>query len=274
MKTSLCCALVVLAAGAASAQNRPVTAEVANVYPAAEALYIKLHQAPELSLHENQTAATLASELKPLGYEVTTSVGGTGVVAVLKNGVGPIVMLRTELDALPVTEATALPFASKVRVKDESGAEVGVMHACGHDAHMAAWVATARIMAKTRAQWHGTLVLIGQPAEEIGSGAKAMLDDGLFTKFPKPDYAIAVHDDARLPAGIIAYHAGPTMSNSDRITIKLYGRGGHGARPETTIDPVVIAARTVLSLQTIVAREISPFDPAVVTVGMIHGGTR
>ena len=260
---------------AASAQ-RPssIEADVAAVYAQADALYRDLHQHPELSNKEQETAAKLASGLRQLGYEVTTGVGGTGVVGVLKNGPGPTVMLRTELDALPVTEATGLPFASTVRTKDGSGAEVGVMHACGHDVHMAAWMSTARVMAGDRSRWSGTLVLVGQPAEELIAGAKAMLKDGLFTRFPKPDYALAVHDDARLPAGVVGYHAGPILTNADSVDITVFGRGGHGARPEATVDPVVLAARIVLALQTIVSRENSPFDPAVITVGTIHGGTK
>ena len=251
-----------------------VAAEVVAVYPRSEALYLDLHQHPELSFHEVETAAKLANELRQLGYEVTTGVGRTGIVGVMKNGAGPTVMLRTELDALPVTENTGLPFASTVRTKDDAGLEVGVAHACGHDIHMAAWTGTARIMAANRAQWRGTLVLIGQPAEELVSGAKAMIADGLLTRFPRPDFAIAVHDDARLPAGIVGYHAGPILTNADALNIKIFGRGGHGARPEATVDPIVIAARTVLALQTIVSRETSPFDPAVITVGSIHGGTK
>ena len=251
-----------------------VAAEVEAVYPQSEALYLDLHRHPELSLHEQQTAAKLAAGLRQLGYAVTTGVGHTGVVGILKNGDGPVVMLRTELDALPVEEKTGLPYASTVRTKDDKGADVGVMHACGHDIHMASWMGTARIMAGARTRWRGTLMLIGQPAEEGGGGAKAMLADGLFTRFPRPDYAVAVHDDARESAGIIGYHAGPILSNANTVKITIFGRGGHGARPESTVDPIVIAARTVLALQTIVSRETSPFDPAVVTVGSIHGGTR
>jgi amidohydrolase len=257
----------VLSAGA-------VSAEVDAVYPQSETLYLDLHRHPELSGHERQTAAKLAIALRALGYGVTTGVGGTGVVGVLKNGDGPTVMLRTELDALPVEEKTGLPYASTVRTKDDNGADVGVMHACGHDIHMASWVGTARIMASARSSWRGTLILIGQPAEEAGDGANAMLADGLFTRFPRPDYALAVHDDARYPAGIIGFHSGPIMSHVDSLKITIFGRSGHGARPESTVDPIVIAARTVVALQTIVSREISPFDPAVITVGSIHGGTR
>jgi hippurate hydrolase len=251
-----------------------IAAEVDAVYARTDALYQELHRAPELSGREEQTAAKLAAGLKALGYEVTTGVGRTGIVGVLRNGAGPTVLLRTELDGLPVEERTGLPYASTARAKTDDGVEVGVMHACGHDAHMAAWMATAGIMATARDRWAGTLVLMGQPAEETLRGASWMIEDGLFTRFPKPDYALAVHDDARYPAGLIGYHAGPVLSNSDMLRITIYGAGGHGARPETTVDPVVIAARTVLALQTIVSREVSPFDAAVITVGSLHAGTR
>ena len=266
-------ALLIGAHGSAQSGSGIAT-EVEVAYPEADALYRDLHQHPELSRHEQQTAAKLAAGLRQLGYDVTTGVGGTGVVGVLRNGPGPTVMLRTELDALPVTENTGLPYASVVRTKDDSGADVGVMHACGHDVHMAAWMGTARIMTGTLDRWQGTLVLIGQPAEELFTGAKAMLADGLFTRFPRPDYALAVHDDARLPAGLVGYHAGPILTNADLVNITIFGRGGHGAHPEATVDPIVIAARVILSLQTIVSRENSPFDPAVITVGTIHGGTK
>ncbi len=266
-------ALAIIASTAAAQSTPGLAAEVQTVYAHAESLYVHLHSHPELSLREKETGDRLANELRTLGYEVTAGVGGYGVVGVLRNGPGPTVMLRTDMDALPLVENTGLPFASTVRTKNASGVEVGVMHACGHDAHMASWVGTARIMAGTRSRWRGTLVLIAQPAEEIVSGARAMLDDGLFTRFPRPDFALAVHNDARRPAGEVGYHAGPVFANSDALTVRIFGRGGHGARPETTIDPVVIAARTVLALQTIVSREVSPFDPAVITVGAIHGGT-
>jgi amidohydrolase len=269
------CAFALLFGGTVSAQGTSaVDAEVRAAYPRSEALYIDLHRHPELSFHEVATAAKLAKELRQLGYDVTEHVGRVGVVGVLKNGAGPTVMLRTELDALPVTEDTGLPYASTVRTKDDSGLDVGVMHACGHDIHMAAWVGTARIMAENRGSWRGTLVLIGQPAEETVSGAKAMIADGLLTRFPRPDFALAVHDDAGAPAGMVGFHAGPILTNSDAVTIRIFGRGGHGARPEATVDPIVIAARTILALQTIVSREISPLDAAVITVGSIHGGTK
>lgn len=252
----------------------PTTAEVDAVYPDVEALYIELHQYPELAFQEVQTAAKLAARVKALGYEVTTGVGRTGIVAVMKNGPGPTVMLRTELDALPVEEKTALPFASKVVVKNASGQSIPVMHACGHDIHMSAWAGTARLMAENRDRWHGTLVMVGQPAEEGGGGAAAMLKDGLFTRFPRPDFALSLHDDDTMPAGTIGYHPGPFRSMSDGVTIVVYGRGGHAAMPMNTVDPIVLASRIVLALQTIVSRENNPTDPVVITVGSIHGGTQ
>jgi hippurate hydrolase len=258
----------------ANAASPELKEQVNNVYPKIEQLYIDLHQHPELSLHEVQTAAKMADALRGLGYDVTTGVGGTGVVALLKNGSGRTVMLRTELDALPVEEKTGWPFASKVHTKDDSGADVPVMHACGHDIHMAALVGTAALMAKDRQSWHGTLMLIGQPAEERANGAEAMLKDGLFTRFPKPDIAFAIHDSNGLPAGKLGFTPGYSLTSADSVDIVIYGKGGHGAMPQNTVDPVVIAARTVLALQTIVSREINPQDPAVVTVGTIHGGTK
>ena len=270
--------LLMAAGTAAQTKATPWTApsaeQVNAIYPEVEALYLDLHRNPELSLHEQQTAAKLAARMKALGYEVTTGVGGTGVVAVLRNGQGPTVLLRTDMDALPVEEKTGLPYASRVVVKSDSGATVPVMHACGHDVHMASWFGTAKLMATNRQRWHGTLILIGQPAEEIGAGASAMLKDGLFTRFPKPNFALAIHDDASLPAGQVGYTSGYTMASSDSVDITIFGRGGHGAQPQNTVDPIVIAARTVLALQTIVSRENNPLDPAVITVGTIHGGTK
>lgn len=248
-------------------------AQVDAIYPDIEKLYIDLHRNPELAFHEQRTAATLAARVKALGYEVTTGVGGTGVVAILKNGAGPVVMLRTELDALPIEEKTGLPFASKATTKTDAGETVPVSHMCGHDLHMSAWAGTAELMAKNRERWHGTLMLVGQPAEEIVAGASAMLRDGLFTRFPKPDYALGMHDDASLPAGVVGFHAGFFRAASTSLDMTVYGQGGHGAYPHKTIDPVVLAARIVLGLQTIVSRENNPTDPAVVTVGSIHGGT-
>ena len=263
-----------LFAQAKSATWAPTADQVNSVYPAVEALYLDLHRNPELSFHEQQTAAKLAEHARALGYEVTSNVGGTGVVAVLHNGKGPTVLYRTDMDALPVEEKTGLPYASHVVSKNDAGVAVPVMHACGHDIHMASWVGTAKLMADNRQQWHGTLVMVGQPAEELVQGASAMLKDGLFTRFPKPDFALAVHDDAGLPAGQIGYALGYAMAAADAAEITIFGRGGHGAQPQNTVDPIVIGARTVLALQTIVSRENNPLDPAVVTVGSFQGGTK
>ncbi len=252
----------------------PTAKEVDAVYPDAHALYLDLHQNPELSTHETQTAAKLAERLRGLGYDVTEHVGGTGIVAVLKNGAGPTIMFRTELDALPVEEKTGLPYASKVHAKDDTGRDVSVMHACGHDLHMAALAGAAAIMAQTKTTWHGTLMLIGQPAEETISGAKEMIRDGLFTRFPKPDAALALHVGNAAPAGIVEITPGTYNTNSDSIRITIYGKGGHGASPHTTVDPIVIAARTILALQTIVSREVKPGEIAVVTVGYIRAGNK
>ncbi len=248
--------------------------EVESVYPDVHALYLDLHQSPELSKHETQTAEKLAARLHSAGYDVTEHVGGTGVVAILKNGPGPTIMLRTELDALPVEEKTGLPYASKVHTKDDAGRDVPVMHACGHDLHMAALLGTAEIMARSKNSWRGTLMLIGQPAEEGFGGARAMIADGLFTRFPKPDVAVALHVGNNFPAGTVAITPGVYNSNSDAIRITVYGKGGHGAAPQTTVDPIVIAARTILALQTIVSREVQPGEMAVVTVGYIVAGTK
>lgn len=266
--------LLVMLTAAAWAQNSSGTAEVETVYLDAHALYLDLHQNPELSSHETQTAEKLAGRLRDLGYTVTEHVGGTGVVAILKNGAGPAVMLRTELDGLPVEEKTGLAYASKVRAKDDSGRDVGVMHACGHDLHMASLFATAAIMAHSKSSWHGTLILIGQPAEETISGAKRMIEDGLMTRFPKPDVAVAMHVGNTLPAGKVGVGPGYRFSNADSLRITIYGKGGHGSMPNSTIDPIVIAARVVVTLQTIVSREVKPGEVAVITVGYIQAGTK
>jgi amidohydrolase len=271
--------LLALLAAAACAQApsskvAPSSKEIDSAYPDAYALYLDLHQNPELSSHETQTAAKLAARWRSAGYDVTEHVGGTGVVAVMKNGPGPIIMLRTELDALPVEEKTGLAYSSKVRTKDDAGHEVPAMHACGHDLHMAAILGTAEIMARSKDTWHGTLMLIGQPAEETITGAKAMIGDGLFTRFPKPDVVVALHVGNALPAGMAAITPGVYNTNADSMRITIYGKGGHGAMPQTAIDPIVIAARTILALQTIVSREVAPGEMAVVTVGYIQAGTK
>jgi len=237
-------------------------------------LYKHIHAHPELAFQEEQTAARLAKELRAVGFEVTTKVGVTGVVGVLKNGVGPKILVRADMDALPIIEDTGLPYLSKVRTRDADGLDVGVMHACGHDLNVACLVGTARILASLKDRWNGTLILIGQPAEEIGAGAKAMLEDGLLKRFPRPDFALALHCDGRYPAGHVNYREGQMQANVDSVDILVKGKGGHGAAPHATIDPIVIAARIVLDLQTIVSRERNPLEPAVVTVGAIHGGTK
>jgi hippurate hydrolase len=256
-----------------SAQT-PASEEVEAVYPDAHALYLELHQNPELSAHEVQTAAKLAARLRALGYDVTEHVGGTGIVAILRNSAGPTVMLRTELDALPVEEKTGLAYASKVHAKDDAGHEVPVMHACGHDLHMAAILGTATIMVHSKDSWHGTLMLIGQPAEETIGGARGMLADGLLKRFPKPDVAVAMHVGNVLPAGTVGITPGVFNTNADSLRITIYGKGGHGAAPHTAIDPIVIAARTILTLQTIASREVKPGEMAIVTVGYIQAGTK
>ena len=261
----------------AAERTAPPNAALAGLdplYPDLQRLYLDLHQNPELSFHEEKTAAKLADRLRALGFEVTTGIAGTGVVGLLRNGKGPTVMIRTDLDALPVEERTGLPYASKATTKNDSGATVSVMHACGHDVHMSSWIGTATLLSKTKDRWRGTLMMVGQPAEEMGGGARKMLADGLFTKFPKPDFAIAFHDNADMLAGQIAAVPGYALANVDSVDITIYGKGGHGAYPHMTVDPIVIAARTVVALQTIVGRENNPLDPAVVTVGSIHGGTK
>jgi hippurate hydrolase len=244
--------------------------------------YKMLHAAPELSHREEKTSAFFAGELKKLGFAVTERLGkfensewtGYGVVAVLKNGNGPTVLVRTELDALPVEEKTGVPYASKVRAKNDAGVEVAVMHACGHDIHMTSLLATAKLLSELKSQWQGTLVLLGQPSEETGDGARALLKDNLYTRIPQPDFAIALHDKPDIETGKIGYTPGYAMASATSIDIKIRGIGGHGSAPETTKDPVVVAAQVVMALQTIVSRENSPLEPAVVTVGSIHGGTR
>lgn len=243
-------------------------------YPALFELYQHFHANPELSYQEEKTAARLADELRRSGYEVTTGVGGHGIVTVLKNGDGPTVLVRCDLDGLPVKEQTGLPYASQATARDDSGKEVPVMHACGHDIHMTCLVGVARVLKELKDRWQGTLVLIGQPAEERGGGAQRMIADGLFTRFPKPDYCIALHDDSSLVAGAVGLAEGYALANVDSVDITVRGVGGHGAYPQATKDPIVLAAEIVLALQTIVSREIAPGEPAVVTVGSIHGGLK
>jgi amidohydrolase len=270
MKSLLAAALLALPAPASADTIRDA---VAKDMPALLATYRDLHANPELSMQEVKTSAKLAAEAKKLGFQVTTGVGKTGVVAVMKNGPGPVLLLRSDMDGLPVTEQTGLPFASKVKATGAAGVESGVMHACGHDTHMTAWLGTARRLAAQKAEWSGTLVMILQPGEETGQGAKAMLDDGLFTRFPKPTHVLGFHDSASLPAGVIGYTPGPAFAAVDSVDVTVKGVGGHGAVPQNTRDPIVLASRIVGALQTLVSRELDPQDAAVVTVGSFQAGT-
>jgi amidohydrolase len=263
---------VLIAAAPASAE--PLRNAIAADMPSLMTIYRDLHANPELSMQEVKTAAKLATEAKRLGFTVTTGVGKTGIVAVLKNGAGPTLLLRTDMDGLPVIEQTGLPFASLARGTTDEGTETGIMHACGHDTHMTSWIGTARRMVAMKGAWSGTLVMIGQPSEERGTGALAMLADGLFTRFPKPSVAIAFHDSAGLPAGVLGYTEGYAYANVDSVDITVKGVGGHGAYPHTTKDPIVLASRIVTTLQTLVSREIDPLDSAVVTVGSFHAGAK
>lgn len=273
--------LFALLAAVASAQPS-LDAILDREIPSLVAHYKALHAAPELSHHEARTSAFLAKELRSLGCDVTEHVGkyaqpqwtAYGVVGVLRNGNGPVVLLRTDMDALPVEEKTGLPYASKVKVKNDAGAETSVMHACGHDIHIVSLLGVVKTLLQLADRWHGTLVLIGQPAEETSDGAKAMLDDGLYTRFPRPDYALALHDWSNLETGKVGYTAEYTMASATSVDVTIRGMGGHGSAPETARDPIVAAAQLILALQTIVSRENSPLDPAVVTIGSIHGGSR
>ncbi len=263
-----------IAAAAARADDALRSAVLADYRSALAPLFEHFHRNPELSFREFKTAERLASELRALGYQVTEKVGGAGVVAVLRNGDGPTVMLRADMDGLPIQERSGLAYASTARQTDAAGVEQPVMHACGHDVHITALVGSARQLMLRRGEWSGTLVLIGQPAEEKVGGARAMLADGLYTRFPKPDYALAFHVSAELPSGRVEVPLDAAYAGADTVEVVMRGFGGHGASPHKTIDPVVMAAQTVMSLQTLVSRTISPHRPGVVTVGAIHGGVR
>ncbi|QOY95142.1 amidohydrolase [Massilia sp. UMI-21] len=276
MKSALIAAVLSFFAASASAQlpvplKTDVGTRVDAMYPWLDTVYKDLHANPEIAFQEMRTAGKLALEMRKLGFEVTDKVGKTGVVAVLKNGAGPTVLVRTEMDGLPMEEKTGLPYASRARAVS-NGAESFVAHSCGHDIHMAGWLGTARTLAEMKAKWKGTLVFIAQPAEEIVSGAKAMLDDGLFKRFPKPDYAFALHSWP-LAHGTVGFNSGPVSSNSDAIEIVFKGRGGHGSAPDKSLDPITIAARFVVDVQTVVSREKDPKEFGVVTIGAIQGGT-
>jgi hippurate hydrolase len=263
-------AMTVPSAASAAALSDAIRADM----PQLMNLYRDIHQHPELSMQEARTPGLLAPEMRKLGFEVTEHVGKTGVVAVMKNGPGPVLLIRADMDALPVKEQTGLPFASNVRGRTLDGVDTYVMHACGHDTHVATWLGTARRLAAMKNQWSGTVVMILQPGEELVMGAQAMLDDGLFKRFPKPDYLLAFHDSASLPAGVIGVTPGYALANVDTVNIDVKGVGGHGAYPQNTKDPIVLASRIVTALQTLVSRENDPQQPAVVTVGSFHAGTK
>ena len=237
-------------------------------------LYLDIHQNPEISLMEKETSIKLADELKKIGFDVTANFGGYGVVGVYKNGNGPTILYRTDMDALPMEEKTELPYASKVITKNFDGNDVGTMHSCGHDMHMTVWTGTARALVERKDDWNGTIIMIGQPAEEIGAGAAMMLKEGLFEKFPVPNYGIALHSSPTIPSGKVGFGKGYIMANTESVDIKVYGQGAHGASPHMSIDPIVTASVIIMELQTIVSRNINPLDDAVITVGSIKGGTK
>ena len=272
MKYNFAALMALLLSSAASADS--LTDSVAQQLPDLMTVYRDLHQHPELSSEEVETAKKLAKKARDLGFQVTEQFGGTGVVAVLKNGPGPTVMIRADMDGLPVVEQTGLAFASIQTAMTEEGTETGIMHACAHDTHMTAWLGTAQQLVALKATWSGTLVMILQPAEERGRGARDMLKDGLYQRFPKPDYALAFHNSADLPAGVIGYTDGFTLANVDSVNIVVHGVGGHGAYPQATKDPIVLASRIVGALQTLVSRELDPQEPAVVTVGSFQSGSK
>ena len=275
-------AVLAVLAGTVAAQQASLDAMIDRDLASWLTTYRNLHTAPELSHREEKTSVFVAGELRKLGFTVTEKIGkyenaqwnGYGVIGVLKNGPGPTVLVRTELDALPVEEKTGLPYASQVKTKNDAGVDVSVMHACGHDIHMTSFLGTAKMLTELKSRWSGTLIMLGQPAEETGDGSAAMLRDNLYGNFPKPDFAIALHDKPELETGKVGYTPGYAMASATSIDVKIRGIGGHGSAPENSKDPIVVAAQVVMALQTIVSRENSPLDPAVVTVGSIHGGTR
>jgi len=272
--TLSCLFILVMAVFTQSSADDTLKNAINEDYPSIYRLYTHLHSHPELSFHEQKTAQRLAKELRETGFEVTEGVGGYGLVALLRNGTGPTVMIRTDMDALPVKEKTGLPYASKQYYQGDDGHTIAMMHACGHDIHMSVFVGTARRLAAMKSHWSGTLMMIAQPAEESGTGALRMLDDGLFERFVRPDYNLALHVYPELPGGTVAVVSGYAFANVDSVDISVYGLGGHGAYPQSAKDPVVLAAEIIVALQSIVSREVSPQDAAVVTVGTIHGGEK
>ncbi|WOT06083.1 M20 metallopeptidase family protein [Shewanella youngdeokensis] len=275
-KTPLALSLCLLMAAPLSshALAASLNDSVNKAMPKLEQLYLHLHQHPELSYQEQASSARMAKELKSLGFEVTEQFGGFGVVGIYKNGVGPTIMIRADTDGLPIVEDTGKPYASTVTTVDANNNTVGIMHGCGHDIHMTSLIGTAQQLVASKADWQGTLMMVAQPAEEVGGGAKAMLKEGLFSQFPTPDYILGLHVSAGIPAGKVGIAPGYALANVDSVDVSVKGQGGHGAYPHATKDPVVLASRMVLALQTIASREISPLEPSVMTVGSIHGGSK
>ena len=251
-----------------------VDRRVSQDLPDLRAFYNDLHTHPELSNQETASAGKIATRLEAMGYSVTTGVGGHGVVGIMSNGSGPMVLIRGDMDALPITEETGLSYASKVKVERRDGSQVGVMHACGHDIHQTVLVGTARLLARTRDKWSGRVMIVAQPAEETGEGARRMIQDGLFDRFGRADYCIALHVSAGHPAGVVSYTSGWALANVDSVDVTIYGRGGHGSRPHEAIDPVLAAAQTIVALQSIVSRRVDPLESAVITVGSVHAGSK
>ena len=255
-------------------ERKSIEESIKKDMPNLKSLYLDIHQNPEISLMEKETSKKLANELEKIGFEVTRNFGGYGVVGIFKNGNGPTILYRTDMDALPMKEKTGLSYASQIITKNFDGNDVGTMHSCGHDMHMTVWTGTARALVERKNEWKGTIIMIGQPAEEIGAGAAMMLNEGLFEKYPIPDYGIALHSSPTIPSGKVGFGKGYTMANTESVDIKVFGQGAHGASPHMSIDPIVTASIIVMELQTIVSRNINPLDDAVITVGSFQGGTK
>ena len=255
-------------------ERKSIEESIKKDIPYLKSLYLDIHQNPEISLMEKETSKKLANELEKIGFEVTRNFGGYGVVGIFKNGNGPTILYRTDMDALPMKEKTGLSYASQIITKNFDGNDVGTMHSCGHDMHMTVWTGTARALVERKNEWKGTIIMIGQPAEEIGAGAAMMLNEGLFEKYPIPDYGIALHSSPTIPSGKVGFGKGYTMANTESVDIKVFGQGAHGASPHMSIDPIVTASIIVMELQTIVSRNINPLDDAVITVGSFQGGTK
>ena len=273
MLNNLCLILLIIILSGFE-ERKSIEESIKQDIPYLKSLYLDIHKNPEISLMEKETSKKLANELEKIGFEVTRNFGGYGVVGIFKNGNGPTILYRTDMDALPMKEKTGLSYASQIITKNFDGNDVGTMHSCGHDMHMTVWTGTARALIERKNEWKGTIIMIGQPAEEIGAGAAMMLNEGLFEKYPIPDYGIALHSSPIIPSGKVGFGKGYTMANTESIDIKVFGQGAHGASPHMSIDPIVTASIIVMELQTIVSRNINPLDDAVITVGSFQGGTK